>query len=89
MAACDHAVGEIANRPVNAADWNRELLAFIGKVHRFNTLGQRIQIEHPGWVFEANFCPWCGEKVSFAELGLMRYHEAYDKSLQAQGDAHD
>jgi hypothetical protein len=76
---CNHPVGYIPPEPVTAEDWNQKLGEFVDKVFDFNIRGQRDQINHPGFIQEFNFCPYCRHPIDRA--GLLTYHQAYDAHL--------
>lgn len=74
MTCADHVAGMIASSMIHHSEWNVAITAFAAKVHDFNVRGQRVQIEHPGWVHEAKFCPECGSPVS--RDGLLTFSDA-------------
>ncbi|WP_338924763.1 hypothetical protein V0M98_34655 (plasmid) [Pseudomonas silesiensis] len=77
MAAdCTHPVGFIPPGPVESKDWNQKLADFIAVVDDFNVRGQRDQINHPGFVTEFNFCPYCRHPID--RTGLLTYTQAFD-----------
>jgi hypothetical protein len=68
---CTHTVGYIPDtQNLTAENWNRELDRFALKVEDFNVRGQRDQINHPGFIAEADFCSECGCRLDRKALGL-------------------
>ncbi|MNO08244.1 hypothetical protein D3C81_2307980 [compost metagenome] len=60
------------------------LMAFVAKVDDFNVRGQRIQINHPGFIAEFKFCPKCGLRIDRGALGLLTYGNAFEQHLASK-----
>ncbi|KQW19752.1 MULTISPECIES: hypothetical protein [Pseudomonas] len=76
-AVCDHPVGYIPDELIKANDWNKRLIEFAKTIDEFNECGQSVQIEHPGYVSEFNYCPECGQRLDRVALGLLTFDEAF------------
>lgn len=85
VTVCDHLVGYIPPADVKPAEWNNKLMAFIAKVVDFNERGQRVQINHPGFIIEFKFCPECGCKIDRQALGILSYSDAFDRFIDNAG----
>lgn len=59
----DHIAGVIVCSLVRISNWEAELAKFEDKVNDFNIRGQREQVNHPGWMQRALFCPNCGSDL--------------------------
>lgn len=76
---CNHPVGYIPPSEAFSDDWNDRIVAFAAKVEDFNVRGQRMQVNHPGFLVEFNFCPNCGRSIDRSALGLMSFADAFKK----------
>ena len=70
MKPCNHHVGHISGVVHTKETWGDAVQDIERRIHEFNTIGQRKELPHPGWMIPFKFCPKCGEKIDWEGLNF-------------------